>query len=119
MRRLGQTYAFGGFRLDSNRRILSLQAGGQTIPLATPVFDTLLYLIEHAGELVERKALLAAVWPHVTVVDNSVNQTISALRRALGDDADAPRFVSTVAGRGYRFLAHVGVARSVDESFLM
>jgi DNA-binding winged helix-turn-helix (wHTH) protein/Flp pilus assembly protein TadD len=107
MRRLGQTYRFAGFRLDTNRRILSLQADGQTIPLPTPAFDTLLYLIEHAGELVERKALLAAVWPHVTVVENSVSQTISALRRALGDDADAPRFVSTVAGRGYRFLAQV------------
>src|SRR5258707_15420717 len=107
MRRLGQTYTFGGFRLDTNRRILSSQADGQTIPLSTPVFDTLLCLIEHAGELVERKALLAAVWPHVTVVENSVNQTISALRRTLGDDADAPRFVSTVAGRGYRFLVPV------------
>ncbi len=107
MRRLGQTYTFEGFRLDTNRRILSLLADGQTIALSTPAFDTLRYLIEHAGELVERKALLAAVWPHVTVVENSVNQTISALRRALGDDADAPRIVSTVPGRGYRFLAQV------------
>jgi DNA-binding winged helix-turn-helix (wHTH) protein/Tfp pilus assembly protein PilF len=107
MGRLGQTYTFGGFRLDTNRRILSALADGQTIPLSTPAFDTLRYLIEHAGDLVERKALLAAVWPHVTVVENSVNQIISTLRRALGDDADAPRFVSTVQGRGYRFLAQV------------
>ena len=107
MRRLGQTYTFGEFRLDTNRRVLSARDSGQAIALSTPAFDTLLYLIENAGELVERKALLAAVWPKVTVVENSVNQTIAALRRALGDDVSAPRYVSTESGRGYRFVASV------------
>jgi serine/threonine-protein kinase len=120
MGRLGQTYTFGGFRLDTNRRILSARESGETIAISTPVFDTLLHLIENAGALVERKALLAAVWPKVTVVENSVNQTISALRRALGDDANAPRYVSTESGRGYRFVAEVkpeGTATHSPEAY--
>jgi DNA-binding winged helix-turn-helix (wHTH) protein len=107
MRRPGQIYAFGDFRLDATRRTLSSRANGRAVPLSTPVFDTLLHLVEHAGEVVERAALLAAVWPHVTVVENSVSQSISALRHALGDDAAAPSYVSTVSGRGYRFVAEV------------
>ena len=107
MRRPGQIYAFGDFRLDTARRALSLRANGRVLALPDPVFDTLLYLVEHAGELVERASLLAAVWPHVTVVGNSVSQSVSALRHALGDDPAAPRYVSTVSGRGYRFVAEV------------
>ena len=103
MRRLGQVYVFGDFRLDAARRTLSSREDGRAVPLSTPVFDTLLYLVENAGALVERTALLAAVWPHVTVVENSVNQTVSALRRALGDDPASPRYVLTVYGVGYRF----------------
>jgi DNA-binding winged helix-turn-helix (wHTH) protein/Flp pilus assembly protein TadD len=107
MRRPGQIYAFGDFRLDTARRALLSRSNGRTLPLAPPVFDTLLHLVKQAGQLVERDALLAAVWPHVTVVGNSVSQSISAIRHALGDDPAAPRYVSTVSGRGYRFIAEV------------
>lgn len=107
MRRPGQIYAFGDFRLDAARRALLSRADGRAVPLSPPAFDTLLYLVEHAGEAIERTALLAAVWPHVIVVENSVSQSISALRQALGDDAAAPRYVTTVTGRGYRFVAEV------------
>ena len=107
MRRPGQTYSFGDFRLDTARRALLSRADGRPVLLSPPVFDTLLYLVEHAGELVERASLLEAVWPHVTVVGNSVSQSVSALRRALDDDAAIPRYVSTVSGRGYRFVAEV------------
>jgi DNA-binding winged helix-turn-helix (wHTH) protein/Flp pilus assembly protein TadD len=116
MRRLGQAYVFGDFRLDTARRALSARGNGRAIPLSIPVFDTLLYLIENAGELVERTALLAAVWPHVTVVENSVNQTVSALRRALGDDPASPCYVLTVPGRGYRFIAEVTAGDSVTRN---
>ena len=110
MQRPRRTYVFGDFRLDARRRVLTVGTGGQPVALSGLAFDTLLHLVEHAGEVVERSALLEAVWPNVTVVDNSVSQTISVLRRALGDDPVAPRFVVTVPGRGYRFAAAVVVA---------
>jgi serine/threonine-protein kinase len=70
-------------------------------------FDTLTFLVEHAGEVVTREALLAAVWAGRTVVDNSANQAVAAVRRVLGDDPAAPRYVASVTGRGYRFAAAV------------
>lgn len=75
--------------------------------LADTAFDSLLYLVEHAGKAVARQALLEAVWPHTTVTDNSVNQAVAAVRRALGDAPSAPRYIATAPGRGYRFVAEV------------
>jgi DNA-binding winged helix-turn-helix (wHTH) protein/thioredoxin-like negative regulator of GroEL len=115
MRRQGPVYAFGDFRLDAARRSLSPRVGGgAAIALPDPAFDILAYLVEHAGEMVERAALLQAAWPLVTVVENSVSQAVSALRRALGDDPAAPRYVSTVSGRGYRFVAEVTTESAGD-----
>lgn len=111
MRRPGQTYAFGDFRLEPRRRLLFAQ--DEVVPLSGLAFDTLLHLVEHAGEVVSRPALLEAVWPHATVVENSVNQAVSAVRRALRDDPARPRYLTTVAGRGYRFVADVVL---VDEA---
>ncbi len=107
MRRPGQTYAFGDFRLDPHRRFLSSRTSRQAAPLSAAAFDTLVQLVEQAGTVVDRVALLEAVWPHATVVDNSVNQAVAAVRRALGDDPARPRYVATVPGRGYRFIAEV------------
>ena len=107
MRGRGQVYAFGDFRLDVTRRSLTPRAGGASIVLPGPAFDILAYLAEHAGELVERSTLLKAAWPRVTVVENSVSQAVSVLRRALRDDHAEPRYVSTVSGRGYRFVSQV------------
>lgn len=107
VRRPGQLYAFGDFQLDAGRRVLSRRATGETVATSAAAVDTLLQLVEHAGETIDRQTILRAVWPDVTVVENSVNQVVSALRRALGDDPAAPVYVATVPGRGYRFLARV------------
>ena len=114
MRGQSRVYAFGDFRLDVARlsRLTPRLGGGAAIALPDPAFDILAYLAEHAGELVERSTLLQAAWPRVTVVENSVSQAVSALRRCLGDDPAEPRYVSTVSGRGYRFVAEV-IADSV------
>jgi DNA-binding winged helix-turn-helix (wHTH) protein/Tfp pilus assembly protein PilF len=110
MRRPGQTYVFGDFRLDPRRRLLSSRSSpAEAIALPAAAFDTLVQLVEQTGAVVGRDVLLAAVWPHATVVDNSVNQAVAALRRALGDDPDRPRYVATVTGRGYRFTAPVSI----------
>lgn len=99
-------YEIEGFRLDPRRRELS-RSGGEPIALRGKAFDTLLYLVEHAGQPVKKSALLEAVWPNVVVEDNSLNQAISALRSALGDSAHAPRFIATLTGRGYQFIGQV------------
>ena len=64
-------------------------------------------LVSHAGELVTKRQLLESVWPSAIVEDNNINQCILAIRKALGESAGSNRFVMTVPGRGYRFVAPV------------
>jgi TolB-like protein/DNA-binding winged helix-turn-helix (wHTH) protein len=118
------TYAFEGFRLDAQRRVLS-RVNGEPIPLAPKVFDTLLYLVERPGLLIAKRELLEAIWPHVVVEENNLNQAVSALRRVLGETPEAHRFIVTEPGRGYRFVAAVTTisalaaqapARGVDQT---
>jgi Transcriptional regulatory protein, C terminal len=87
--------SFEGFSLDPRRRLL-FGANGTPIPLAGRAFDTLLYLVEHAGELVDKQTLMKAVWPIVIVDENNLSQTISALRRVLGEIPGEHRFIVTM-----------------------
>ena len=100
------TYRFNGFSADPVRRLL-FGPDGEPIALKPRVFDTLLYLIEHRGELLQKQALLDAIWLHVVVEENNLNQAISTLRRVLGETRDDHRFIVTEPGRGYRFVAPV------------
>lgn len=102
------TYEFGGFRLDPYLRALS-RLGSEPADIALPprVFDTLVCLVERAGELLSKTALMDAVWPDVEVEENSLNRNISILRRTLGDESRVRRFIVTEQGRGYRFIADV------------
>ena len=104
----GSVYAFEGFRLDAQRRVL-FDAGGQPIPLTPRLFDTLLYLVEHAGQLLTKEQLLEALWPNVVVEEHNLNKTISELRRVLGEKPGEHRFVVTKPGRGYRFVCDVSL----------
>src|SRR5262245_12983017 len=105
---MDQTYHFDGFVADPVRRLL-FGPDGQPIALKPRVFDTLVYLIEHRGELLEKETLLRAVWPHVVVVENNLSQAISTLRRVLSETRGEHRFIVTEQGRGYRFVARVEV----------
>lgn len=100
-------YEFGGYRLDAQRRRLVSIAGSQPVALPPRVLETLLYLVEHPGELVDKTALLSAVWPDEFAEENSLSQNISILRRILGETPSEHRFIVTVPGRGYRFVAPV------------
>ncbi|HET7607392.1 MAG TPA: transcriptional regulator, partial [Gammaproteobacteria bacterium] len=100
------TYRFNGFRIDPIRRIL-FGPDERSIPLKPRVFDTLLYLVEHRGQLLGKHVLLDAIWPHVVVEENNLNQAISTLRRVFGETRDEHRFIVTEPGRGYRFVARV------------
>jgi DNA-binding winged helix-turn-helix (wHTH) protein len=98
-------YSFGPFRL--NTASYELFRDDQPIELTSKVFDTLLFLIRQRHRVVTKDELLSTIWRDAAVTDDSLIQCVSALRRALGDDATKPQYVATVARRGYRFIAPV------------
>jgi Tol biopolymer transport system component/DNA-binding winged helix-turn-helix (wHTH) protein len=98
-------FRFDDFEVDVGHRLLRSVETGETVPLTPRVFDTLLVLVEHAGEIVDKRTLLEAVWPNVVVEENNLTQAISTLRKALGERAGEQRYIVTVPGRGYRFVA--------------
>ncbi len=100
-----ETLAFGRFTLTVSRR--ELTANGEPVPLGARAIDILLHLAVRAGTVVSKEALLAAVWPDRVVEDNNLTVHMSALRRVLGDGRDGMRFIQTVPGRGYCFVAPV------------
>lgn len=104
-----ETYEFGDYRLDVVRRTLT-RLNGDLVELKPKVFDVLRHLVEHAGELVEKKAVLAAVWPDADVKEGSLNKCISELRQALGDDPDTHEYIATIPGRGYQLARRVVVS---------
>jgi adenylate cyclase len=97
--------AFPPFRLDSANE--QLWRGPEEIRLRRKTFAVLEYLVDHAGKLVTKSALLDAVWPDLMVSDSMPATSVSELRKALGDNAQHPHFIETVQGRGYRFIATV------------
>jgi adenylate cyclase len=88
---------FEGFSLDLGRLCLTGPSG--RVDLRRKSFDVLRYLADHAGRVVSKDELMKAVWPDVTVSDESLTQCISEVRRALGDKGQ--RIIKTVARRGY------------------
>jgi DNA-binding winged helix-turn-helix (wHTH) protein/Tol biopolymer transport system component len=101
-------YEFRGFRLDTTLQVL-ISPAGDPIPLPSRAFDALHYLVERAGELVDKGALMKAVWPKSIVEENNLSQCILTLRKALGETAGERRFILTVPGRGFKFVAPVTV----------
>jgi class 3 adenylate cyclase/DNA-binding winged helix-turn-helix (wHTH) protein/predicted ATPase len=98
-------WCFADFRLDPDNACL--WCGTQSVALKPKAFDVLHYLVTHPDRLVTKDTLLDAVWPETAISDAVVRIAIGELRRALGDTAQAPRFIATVHRRGYRFLAPV------------
>ena len=108
-----EDYQFGPFRLLVDQRELS--AHGIPIPLGQRAFDILLVLVSRHGHLVTKDELMDEVWPGVIVEENNIQVHISALRKVLGTDGDPKRYLVTVPGRGYRFVAPVKT-ESADHS---
>src|SRR5262245_16138835 len=81
--------------------------GRERVRLPPKVFAVLRLLVAHTGQLVTKEALLQAVWPDTVVSEAVLTTCIGELRRALGDTAQAPRFIQTVHRRGYRFIGHL------------
>src|SRR5215831_4962627 len=99
-------YEFAGFRLHLRKRLL-FSVDNQPVPLSPRAFETLVVLVEQAGEMLDKSERMRTVWPKTVVEENSLNQCISQLRRALGERPGEHRFIVTLPGRGYRFVAEV------------
>ncbi len=98
-------YEFGEFRLDPfERRLLR---GGRVIPLTPKAFETLCLLVENGGHLLEKNRLMEMLWADAFVEEGNLADNISKIRQALGDSRKEPKFIETVSGRGYRFIAKV------------
>ena len=99
------SYEFGPFHADILLRRLSRD--GQPLPLTAKAFDTLAVLLAHRGETVSKIDLMNAVWGETSVEENNLTQQISALRKVLGERARDHKFIVTVSGKGYCFVAPV------------
>jgi len=97
--------SFGPFRLLPTQRVLL--EGETPVRLGSRAFDVLAALVERAGEVVGKEELIARAWPQTFVVEANLKMQVSALRRALGDGQGGYRYVVTVPGRGYNFVAPV------------
>jgi predicted ATPase/DNA-binding winged helix-turn-helix (wHTH) protein len=102
---MAEAFAFGPFRLLVAQR--ELLAHGVPVTLGQRAFDVLQLLVRRHGELVTKDELMAEVWPGVVVEENNIQVHVSALRKVLGSAGGDERYLVTVAGRGYRFVAPV------------
>ena len=102
-----QRLVFGSFQLDL--RDERLWCGPEVVRLPPKPFAVLACLVTQAGQLVTKEALLETIWPATVVSESSLMVAIRTLRRVLGDQARTPRFIETVHGRGYRFVAPVSI----------
>ena len=101
---------FGAFEADLQSGCLTNK--GKRIRLQEQPFQLLVMLLEASGQVVTRDELRSKLWPQTIIdFDHGLNKAISKIREALGDSSEHPRFVETVARRGYRFLADVAVIR--------
>src|SRR5215831_12440477 len=96
-------YEFDPFLLDAGSRILLKD--GVTVKLTPKAFETLLVLVQHGLQVVDKDQLLKEVWPDSFVEEGSLSRNIHELRKALGDDSSEPRYIETIPKRGYRFIA--------------
>ena len=103
---------FDGFELDCSNR--QLRHHGEQVELGSRYFDALALLVTRRGELINKDTFLDVVWHGIPVTDEALTQCVRTLRRALGDNVSAPRFIETVPKHGYRFIAEIGPDPDVD-----
>ncbi len=101
----GEVFQFAEFTLDPSQRCLL--RNGEAVALPTKAFDMLQFMVENPGRLLTRDAILKAVWPDTVVEEGNLSQNIFLVRKALGETATEQRFVITVIGSGYQFIAPV------------
>jgi DNA-binding winged helix-turn-helix (wHTH) protein len=97
--------SFGQFRLFPARRLLLKDS--EPVAVGGRAFDLLIALVKRPGEVVSKSELIAEVWPETFVAEGNLKVRIAVLRRALADDQGGDRYISTIVGRGYCFVAPV------------
>jgi DNA-binding winged helix-turn-helix (wHTH) protein len=98
-----EAIVFGKFSLSPAARLLELD--GEPVTIGSRALDILCLLLERAGMVVSKDDLIARAWPHVTVDGGGLKVQIASLRRILGDGQNGARYIATVTGRGYCFVA--------------
>ena len=105
--------SFGPFNLVARERLLTKD--GVPVDLGARALDMLIALISRPNEVVSKKDLMSRVWPDVTVEEGSLRFHMASLRKALGDGKDGARYITTLAGQGYCFVAPVSRGSSAPE----
>jgi eukaryotic-like serine/threonine-protein kinase len=98
-------YEFGPFRVDPEKQVLLRE--DQPVAITPKTFETLLILVRHSREVVSKDALMGELWPDAFVEEANLSQNIFMLRKALGDTPEDRRYIVTLPGKGYRFVAEV------------
>ncbi|MCP3404904.1 winged helix-turn-helix domain-containing protein [Bradyrhizobium sp. CCGB01] len=99
------TLSFGPFTVTPHERLVTRD--GVALPLGAKAFDTLIALMSRPNQVVGKWDLMALVWPGVTVEEANLRFQVAALRKALGDGKDGARYITTLSGRGYCFVAPI------------
>lgn len=102
-----KTFSFGDFELNGAKRTLLKR--GETIPLNSKTFDLLFTLIENHGKILSKDELLDKVWEGQFVEENNLTVQISALRKVFGEKKNEHKYIATIPGKGYKFVAEIGV----------
>lgn len=103
--KMSRLFAFGQYRLDFERRLLLRD--GEPVPLHQKALEILIVLVQHRGEVVSKDELMKAVWPDAFVEEANLSQNVFVLRKTLGERAQENRFIATIPGRGYSFVANL------------
>jgi len=98
-------YRFADVAIDAAD--FRVRQAGEIRKITPRAFEVLLYLVEHRGRTVEKQEIFEQIWRDQFVSDNALTRIVKEIRRVLGDEASAPRFIETVPKRGYRFIAEV------------
>ena len=109
-------YAFENFQLDPSRKLLLRLPDGDPVSLTNKAFNVLALLVENSGKLITKDVLMAKVWQDSFVEEANLTQTISVLRKILGENPNQHRFIVTETGKGYRFVARVRTLNGDQEA---
>jgi len=109
-----EIYRFGHFTLDATERALLCE--GTPVSLTPKAFDTLLCLVRNHGHMLTKDELLKQVWPDTFVEEVNLAVNISTLRKILGENSQEARYIATISGRGYKFVAEVREVENEDRS---
>lgn len=111
---MNDLYEFGEFKLEPAKRLL--RRGPAAVPISNKAFDVLLTLIDGRERVVTKDELLEKVWPDTVVEENNLTVAMSGLRKALGEGVNDRRYIITVPGQGYRFVADVRTVTPSQQS---